>query len=340
MTASLLRPWPPLLRAWPALLAAGAAVGLGLLAPLISPLLIALALGALCANTPAVRALSAVAPGAKTMLRLGVVLLGTRLTWEAAAALGWRGVVVAVVTTAAVFAVTCWVGDRLGLERGLVTLVAAGFAICGAAAIAAVESGIRRRDRDVALALAMVTIFGTVMILALPLAANALQLSDLQLGVWAGASIHEVAQVVAAASVAGTVALTSATTVKLLRVALLAPAVVAARWRDDRSQPAPDTAAAALSSPSAVPRRAPLLPWFVVGFLLAAVAASAGLVPDAARPAIDNAGLVLLAAGMFGLGLGIRVRDLLPVPWRVVALSSFSTAVAAGLALLLVLTLW
>lgn len=323
----------PVLRAWPAVLAAVLAVIVGRWTPLISPLLIALIAGIVVANTRvgSWRATSATGAGAKTLLRWGVVLLGTRLSLDAVADLGLPGLAVIVLTVVCVFLATVVMGDWLRLDRGLVSLIASGFAICGAAAIAAVESGIRRRDEDVAVALAMVTLFGSVMILAVPAAAAALGMTAEETGIWAGASIHEVAQVIAAASFAGAAAVTAATTIKLGRVALLALAFGASRWRDRRG--APDE-----SNDKAAP--VPLVPWFLIGFVLAAAARSVGIIPDAVLPVLDGGATLLFAAGMFGLGLGIKFRQLFPMPWKVVVLSTAATLVAALVPLLLIQWLW
>ena len=333
----------PLARAWPAAVAGLLAVLVGLALPLLSPLIIALILGAILANTPMARTalITGSAKGAKTLLRLGVVLLGTRLSIEAIAMLGIPGLVVVVVTVVAVFALTSVIGDRLGLDRGLVTLIASGFAICGAAAIAAVESGIRRRDEDVGVALAMVTLFGSLMIMAIPAAGTALGLAPELIGVWAGASIHEVAQVVAAASLVGTTAVAAATAIKLGRVALLAFAVGAARWRERRGQGTEhDGAGAGGEGGAARGAAVPLVPWFLIGFIIAAVIAGLGVIPQGAMPWVNHAGTLLLAAGMFGLGLGIRIRNLFPMPWQVVLLSAISTAIAALIPLGLLIALW
>lgn len=342
--ATLASQLAPLARAWPAAVAGLIAVLAGLALPLLSPLIIALILGAILANTP--MALTALitgsAKGAKTLLRLGVVLLGTRLSIEAIAMLGMPGLVVVVVTVVTVFALTSVIGDRLGLDRGLVTLIASGFAICGAAAIAAVESGIRRRDEDVGVALAMVTLFGSLMIMAIPAAGTALGLAPELIGVWAGASIHEVAQVVAAASLVGTTAVAAATAIKLGRVALLAFAVGAARWRERRGRGAAEHEGAGGVDEGTSARGAavPLVPWFLIGFIIAAVIGGMGVIPQGAMPWVNHAGTLLLAAGMFGLGLGIRIRNLFPMPWQVVLLSAISTAIAALIPLGLLIALW
>lgn len=292
----------------------------GGLVPGMSPVLLALVLGVVAANLPVLRALAGpdVAGAAKTMLRWGIVLIGLRLPIGDLLEIGLPGLVVIVTTVVSTFLVTCWVGDRLGLERGLVTLVATGFAVCGAAAIAAVEGVVRRREGDAALAVAMVTLFGTAMIILVPAAAGILGLSDQQLGVWAGASIHEVAQVVAAAAVAGPAAVAVATTVKLGRVVSLVGAYAAARARDRASGRPED-------GPGA-----PGIPWFVTGFLLAVVVRSLDVLPDAVYPVADDLTTILLGAGMFGLGLGLRLAVLFPVPARLLALCTFSTLTAAG----------
>ena len=313
------------------LAAAGLAIAVGQITPLASPLLIALVIGVAVGNSRVAghRLFRGQDRMTKLLLRVGVVLLGLRLPLQDLAHLGVRGIVVIVATVLATFALTCLVGARLGLERGIVSLIAAGFSICGASAIAAVETGIRRREEDVALSIAMVTLFGTSMIVALPLLSSVFGLTDLQLGVWAGASIHEVAQVVAAASTAGVAAVAIATTIKLGRVSLLAFAFVAARRRDQTVEPAAAGNAAA-----------PLVPWFVVGFVIAAGVRTSDLLGSGVLDVADMATTVMLASAMFGLGLMMKLRALFPVPWRVFALSAVATVGAASVSLALTVALF
>lgn len=301
------------------------------LVPGMSPVLLALVLGVVVANLPLLRPMAGteVSGPAKTMLRWGIVLVGLRLPLGDLLDIGFAGLAVIVATVVTTFVVTCRVGDWLGLERGLVTLVATGFSICGAAAIAAVEGVVRRRDGDAALAVAMVTLFGTAMIVVLPVTAGVLGFSDQQLGVWAGASIHEVAQVVAAAAVAGPAAVAVATTVKLGRVVTLVGAYAAARARDKGADGSSDETTGV-----------PGIPWFVTGFLLAVVVRSLDVLPDSAYPVADDLTTVLLGAGMFGLGLGLRLAMLLPVPGRLLALCTVSTLTAAGMSGVLTVTLF
>ena len=320
---------PSVVARWiPPMAAGGVSLAISRFAPLASPLLIALVLGAVVVNSRwgSHRFLPGHQLTTRTMLRAGVVLLGLRLPIQDILGLGPRGLVVIALTVTITFTATCVIGDRLGIDRGLVTLIATGFSICGAAAIAAVEGGIKRRNEDVALAIAMVTVFGSAMIVALPLASHLLGLTARQQGVWAGASIHEVAQVVAAATTAGAAAVAIATTVKLGRVSLLALAYLAARRRDGAT-PVEGT-------------RPPAVPWFVVGFLVSAGIATADIVPAHVLQGADLVTTMLLAGAMFGLGLGMQVRTLFPVPLRVLGLAAASTAVAASVSLVMTMVLF
>lgn len=321
---TLVRRLPPL---GVALAAALAAVAVSALVPLLGALLVALALGTVVANTPLAHARALVGHAAvtKLLLRLGVVLLGLRLPLGDVAAIGAAGVLVVVATVVLTYAATRALGTRLGLDQRLVTLLAAGFSICGAAAIAALADAVGARQKDVAHSVALVTIYGTAMIVLVPWAVAGLGLSEEQGAIWAGASIHEVAQVVAAASIIGPGAVAVATTVKLGRVALLAPTYL--------------VAVRSVGAPASV-GRVPLLPWFLVGFVAMVALRSSGLLPGQLVEAADDVTTVLLAAGMFGLGLGLRLRELWPVPAGALVLATCSTLVAAGTSLALVVALY
>lgn len=309
------------------LVAAALAVAISSRFPLLGPLLLALIAGAVVANTPWAnhRWLAGQAHVAKSMLRWGIVLLGFRISAVDLLDVGASGLAVALATVFVTYAATMWLGRRLGLEHGLVGLVAAGFSICGAAAIAAVSDAVRAKERHVGLAIALVTVYGSVMIVALPALAAWLGLSDRQAAVWAGASIHEVAQVIATASILGSSVVVIATTVKLARVLLLAPVYILAT----RTAGNDDTAA----------RKLPLVPWFVTGFVVAVAIRSTGAVPAFALDAADLATTLLLAAGMFGLGMAIRFKDIWPIPPAALVLATASTVIAAGTSLTLVVLL-
>ncbi|WP_101653102.1 YeiH family protein [Brevibacterium ihuae] len=302
-----------------------AALGIAALLPTVSVLLIAIVLGILTRNLLPLP--EQVEPGlafaAKRLLRAGIVLLGLQLVLGDILGLG-AGIIVTVVAVVAVgFAVTLLAGRLLGLSGTQTLLIASGFSICGAAAVAAVDGVVRTEDEEeVVTAVALVVVFGTLMIPALPLAAAALGLDADVTGLWAGAAVHEVAQVVAIGGTLGAAALSAAVLVKLARVLLLAPVVLlvsAHRRRTLRSRA--DGEAATLP---------PLVPLFVAGFVAMVALRSTGIVPAAV---VDAAGLVqsaLLAAAMFALGAGVRLSLLRRVGARPFALAAISTfAVAA-----------
>lgn len=145
------------------LAAAATALALSTVVPLLGPLLIALAIGVVVANSRLGNHPAVVGHGRATrlLLRLGVAALGLRLPFADIVSIGPSGLLIIAATVLATFAGTRYVGRRLGLEEGMVLLIATGFSICGAAAIAAVEDTVRARQQHVALAVAMVTLYGS-----------------------------------------------------------------------------------------------------------------------------------------------------------------------------------
>ena len=138
----------------------------------------------------------------RRLLRSGIVLLGFSVSFGSIAALGLGTVGLVAATLVATLVVTTWLGNRVGLGRARSLLIGTGFAICGASAIAAMEETAGADEEDVAVGIAMVTLFGTLAMVLMPLLWHPLGLTDVQFGVWTGASIQEVGQVVAAAGAA------------------------------------------------------------------------------------------------------------------------------------------
>lgn len=227
-----------------------AAYGAHQLLTVISPLTFAVLLGALLGNLPVSldRLQQGLAFSAKHLLRLGIVLLGLRLVISDVLQLGIPSLIVVVMVVVVTFFGTQWLGRRIRLTPGAALLIATGFSICGASAIAAMDGVSRNKKEDVATAIALVTIFGSMAIVILPLLQHPLGLSDIAFGTWTGASVHDVAQTVATASSAGSTALAAAVVVKLTRVALLPPMVAAVSLWQRHSVPPPRTAAGRRSS--------------------------------------------------------------------------------------------
>jgi uncharacterized integral membrane protein (TIGR00698 family) len=294
--------------------------------PAVNPATTAVALGALLVNAglhrPVLRAGTAFA--ARRLLRVAVVLLGLQLVLPELADLGVAGLVVVVVTVAVTFAGTLLLGRWLGLPPARSLLVATGYAICGASAIAAMEDAAGGDEDDRAVAVALVTLCGSLAIVVLPVLRLPLGLDPLAFGSWVGASVHDVGQTVATASrVPG--ALESAVVVKLTRVALLAPlvAVVVLAMRQR---------AAARAGGTGAGRRPPVLPLFVGGFLAAVALASTGVVPGPALEAAGTVQTVLLVAALAGLGTGIRLDLLRRTGGRSLVLGLASWVLVAAVA--------
>lgn len=286
--------------------------------PMASSLLIAIILGAIVANTVTLPAV--LAPGiaimAKRVLRIGIVLLGLKVSLGDILGLGYGviGVVVAVVTIG-IFA-TLWIGKMMGIPPAQRLLIGCGFSICGAAAVAAVDGSTETKDEDVATAIGLVVLFGTLMIPLVPAMTTVLGLTEFQGGLWAGASIHEVAQVVAAGGIIGSGALTVAVIVKLARVLMLAPIMVVLGIQARRN--AVDTGGA---------KRPPLVPLFVIGFIAMVVVTSTGVLPESVAGVLTWLQGACLAAAMFALGLGVKIKNLIQVGFKPVILGAITTVI-------------
>lgn len=293
------------------------------LVPAASSLLIAIIVGIALAHT--VRMPEALRPGiafsAKILLRLGIVLLGFQLVLSDIIALGWGVLAVVVVIVAGGLIGTVAIGRWIGMTRSESILIGSGFSICGAAAVAGVESSIHRKDEDVATAIALVVIFGTAMIGIMPLALGAAALTPQQQGYIAGGSIHEVAQVVAVGGILGGPVLTSAVLVKLARVLMLAPVVTVLGMIERRT-----------GTPVPYGKTPPIVPPFIIGFLAAALIRTFVPIPEALVGDIKIVQTILLAAAMFALGLGVHVSMLKKAGAKPFVLGALSTCLVAAIA--------
>lgn len=296
--------------------------------PTVGPLTWAVLLGALVANLNLLPSSSraGLQVATKTLLRIGVVLLGFSLSLVSIIELGAPVIALVVVTLLLTLLATTWLGLRMGLGRPRSLLIATGFAICGASAVAAMEDNAEADDEDVTVAIAMVTLCGTAAMILLPLLQAPLGLNDAQFGSWAGASVHEVGQVVAAASPAGAAAVGVAIVVKLTRVLLLAPVVAGVSLLRRRELRASGEAGHGLALP-------PLVPLFIIGFLACVAVRSTGLLPGSVLDVIGTAQTLTLGAALFGMGTGVHLASLVRHSGKAFGLSVVSTLVVAGVSL-------
>jgi uncharacterized integral membrane protein (TIGR00698 family) len=298
----------------------------------LSPLIIAIVLGMGFHNT--VGTPSTFKPGVvfsmRRILRLAIVLLGLQLSLAQMVTVGVVGITIIAVTLAATFVFTAWLGRRLGVDRKLAQLIGAGTSICGASAVIATNTVTRAPDHDVAYAVACVTVFGSVSMLLYPALAGLLQLTPHAFGLWAGASIHEIAQVAAAAFQNGADSGNFGTIAKLSRVMLLAPMILVLGYFSAR-QKTIDADCAERPTRHAVPK-----PWFVAGFIAMMLLNSLHLIPPADKPYLVQATTFLLTIALAAMGLETDFGKLRAKGWRPLLVGAGSWLFISALSLALI----
>jgi uncharacterized integral membrane protein (TIGR00698 family) len=268
-----------------------------------SPMIIAILIGMAFHNllgTPA-RAKAGVVFSMRRVLRFAIILLGLQLTAAQVAEVGGKGVAVIALTLVATFLFTTWLGRVIGVERKLAQLIAAGTSICGASAVIATNTVTQARDEDVAYAVACVTLFGSIAMFGYPLLQHVLGLDAHGYGLWAGASIHEIAQVIAAAFQGGKEAGDFGTIAKLSRVMMLAPVVLTLGLMAARS-------ARRLGGQHSQ-AKAPM-PWFVLGFVALVGVNSIVTIPADIKAMIVAATTFLLSMALAAMGLETDIAKL------------------------------
>ncbi len=263
----------------------------------ISALTMAIVVGILLGNTVFPRIAPFSAEGVEfakaKLLRLGIILFGFHITFQDIAQIGWAGVLIDVLVIAATFTLAVQLGTRVfGLDRQTAMLIGAGSSICGAAAVLATEPVVRGQAHKVSVAVATVVIFGTLGMFIYPVLYPHLGLSETGYGLYAGSTIHEVAQVVVAGRSVSEHAAAFAVIEKMLRVMMLAPFLVILSSRMG------DEAEAGVKRKSKI-----TIPWFAVLFIVAAGVNSLHLLPAALVDCILAVDTVLLAMAMAALGL-------------------------------------
>ncbi|SMY02929.1 MULTISPECIES: YeiH family protein [Brevibacterium] len=332
---------------------------ISMVAPILSPLLVAIVLGIIVGNVlPELP--QTFQPGlafaAKPLLRLGIVALGAQVVLGDILDLGWLVLVLAAVVVAVGIISGLLLARPFRVDSSLALLIGCGFGICGAAAVAGVESTLKAKKEDVAAAIGLVVLFGTLMIAVIPSLSAAFGLAQDTAGMWGGASTHEVAQVVAIGGIIGPAALQVAVLVKLSRVIMLAPTVavfsLVMRRNESReralvtspaevaSQSSSDAESSSdAQSPSgglpAAPaaKRPPIIPLFVLGFLLMAGLRTFGLLPDVAVSGLGWIQTVCLAMAMFALGRGVQWRSLRNLGAGPIGLAAVTTLIVAVISL-------
>lgn len=266
----------------------------------------------------------------RAVLRWAVAGLGFKLSLVKLGEIGGPGLVVVIVSTVASMLFGFWIADAFRLDRKLGQLLGIGTSICGASAIVAADSVVQSEKSDVACSLGLITLMGTIGIIVYPPIGHALSLTSATYSLWNGASLHELAQVVAAGQGFGQEADILSTSVKLARICLLAPVVFWLAWSLRKHGGKIGEAKVAL------------VPWFLVAFLAVVALNTFVAIPSATLMLIQDIDLWLLCLGMAGVGLNSGFHDVKSAGWGAVwvALIQWIALAALSLGLALAIGQW
>ncbi len=261
----------------------------------------------------------------RTILRLGVALLGMRITFDQIESLGVHSL--ALTATAVALTILCgWLLARmLKLEASFGVLTGGAVAICGASAALAIASVLPRspaHERDTVVTVVSVTALSTIAMIIYPVLTTALGFDAHTAGVFLGATIHDVAQVVGAGYSISTDVGDTATIVKLFRVTLLLPVVLAIGFwfRNGHVVGAGNV-------------RPPLLPMFLIAFVVLVALNSTGWLPRSLNAEMQAASRWCLVIAIAALGIKTSLGDLVRVGWRPIAVIVSETIVVAFIVL-------
>ncbi|WP_304488303.1 YeiH family protein [Duncaniella muris] len=266
-----------------------------------SPMIIGIILGMLYANSLRNNLPDTWVPGiqfcSKKILRLGIILYGFRLTFQDVVNVGVSGIVIDAIIVATTILGGIWIGRLLKMDRDTALLTSVGSGICGAAAVLGAESTIRTQPYKTAVAVATVVIFGTISMFFYPIAYRSgwLDLSPQEMGIYSGATLHEVAHAVGAGNAMGTEISNVAIIVKMIRVMLLVPVLLILGWWVARR-------AARSAQHDGSTKGKVAIPWFAVGFLAVIGFNSFDLLPMPVVDTINYFDTFLLTMAMTALG--------------------------------------
>lgn len=293
--------------------------------PWLEALVLAILLGTLLRTfwTPDKSWVPGIGFSARTLLEIAVMLLGASISFQAVLDAG-PGLIFGIAAVVALAIGASYGLCRvLGLPKRMAVLVACGNSICGNSAIAAVAPVIGAKPEDVASSIAFTAILGVIVVLALPLLVPLLGLSLTQYGVLAGLTVYAVPQVLAATVPVSLVSTQLGTLVKLVRVLMLGPVVIALSLLTSRNAADPKTGFSLNR----------LVPWFIIGFLALAALRSLGIIPDAVLRFIVPTATLLTVVSMAALGLGVDLKVLGRVGGRVTLAVTLSLLVLIGISL-------
>jgi len=232
----------------------------------------------------------------KKLLRLGIILLGMRLNLADIYHAGLKVFFIAVINIIFTLLVVYGICKLFGVQKKLGILTACGTAICGAAAVVAIAPQIKADEQDTAIGAAIVAVLGTIFTLTYTLLYPLLNLTSQGYGVFTGATLHEIAHVIAAAAPGGAKAVDLAVIVKLTRVALLVPVAIVIGLIANKGTKREKSKSSFFDLP---------IPWFILGFLVVSGLNTLGIFSDAISQLMVTISYLLIGMAMAGLGLNV-----------------------------------
>jgi len=287
-----------------------------------SALTLAIVIGMLVGNFAYRRIAPSCAAGVnfskQNLLRLGIIFYGFRLTFQDIGHVGLSGVLIDALVLCSTFGMALLLGTRVfKLDRDTAVLIGAGSSICGAAAVMATEPVLRAQPAQVTVAVATVVVFGSLAIFLYPLLYQLnvhwqfLAASPLAYGIYTGSTVHEVAQVVAAAGSISPDAANTAVIAKMVRVMMLAPfLMLLSAYISKKNSEKKNNAAKKAGESTKRSAGGLAIPWFAFGFVAVAAFNSLNLLPRALVVHINDVDNVLLAMAMAALGISTHFSSI------------------------------
>lgn len=233
---------------------------------------------------------------AKRILRLAIILYGFRVSFQQIASVGAQALIIDILVVALTLSIGYIIGRKLfKLDRDMSILISAGAAICGAAAVLAVDDIAKSEPYKTAVAVATVVLFGTISMFLYPALQHAgiFGFTDTQFGVFAGASVHEVAQALVAGSNVSVEAGKIAVIVKMIRVLLLVPVLLILSLFSEKSA-----------------GKKLMVPWFALGFVAVIGFNSLQLLASNQVSVINQIDIILLTMAMGAIGLETKMSKI------------------------------
>jgi uncharacterized integral membrane protein (TIGR00698 family) len=235
----------------------------------------------------------------KSGMRIGISLLGLQISFANLKSIGWVGFLAILMVVITTFTMTRILGKLLGFTPSLSLLLASGFSICGASAVAAVGAA-RKSDKDeIAYSVGLVTLLGTLSIFVIPSVVKVLNLQATTAGAWIGAAVHDIGQVIATASLVGGDTIKYAVITKLSRVVLLAPLLIILSLNRSDGE-----------SSNRKIKVQTFFPPFILGFIILIVVNNFISLSKVELNDLNELSKFLLSFGLFSMAIKVRYESL------------------------------